>query len=196
MKSRPSNGGKGRKGPSAIARKATNGAPKTGRLRNQLLEPRTILVTTDFSKDAEKGIRYAVPFASHFGAKLILLHVVEPITPADFATFPLVMENEKFLAKCKRRLQKLAKRLLDPGEIDRTIVRYGAPFYEITEAARTLKADLVIIATRGSTGLKRVLLGSTAEKVVRHAPCPILVIRQKDKVLIRQPNRQSTWRQK
>jgi nucleotide-binding universal stress UspA family protein len=181
MKSKPRNRKKG-KTPRRIASALTSGSAP----RKRPIKLRTILVTTDFSKAAEKGIEYAVPFARHFGAKLILLHVVEPITPADFATFPLVMENEKFLRECKHQLEKLAKRLLDPAEIDRTLVRYGAPFYEITEAARTLKADLVIIATRGSTGLKRVLLGSTAEKVVRHAPCPVLVIRQKDQKLIRQ----------
>jgi universal stress protein A len=65
-----------------------------------------------------------------------------------------------------------------PDEVlHKILVRTGSPFHEITEAARTLKVDLIIIATHGRSGLTRALLGSTAERVVRHATCPVLVLR-------------------
>jgi nucleotide-binding universal stress UspA family protein len=57
-------------------------------------------------------------------------------------------------------------------------VRHGRAFQEIAEAARSLPADLIIIATHGYTGIKHALLGSTTERVVRHAPCPVLVVRE------------------
>jgi nucleotide-binding universal stress UspA family protein len=58
-------------------------------------------------------------------------------------------------------------------------VRFGRSFHEIAAAARTLKADLIIISTHGYTGLKHAVLGSTTERVVRHASCPVLVVRQR-----------------
>jgi len=59
----------------------------------------------------------------------------------------------------------------------RVMTRLGRPYVEITEAARDTKADMILLATHGHTGLKHVLLGSTAERVVRHAPCPVLTVR-------------------
>jgi nucleotide-binding universal stress UspA family protein len=60
------------------------------------------------------------------------------------------------------------------------VVRLGHPYQEITDAARELKVDLIVISTHGYTGLKHVLLGSTAERIVRHAPCPVLTVREKE----------------
>jgi nucleotide-binding universal stress UspA family protein len=60
-------------------------------------------------------------------------------------------------------------------------VRTGKPYNEIVLAAKKLGADLIVIATHGYSGLKRALLGSTAERVVRYAPCPVLVVREKEK---------------
>jgi nucleotide-binding universal stress UspA family protein len=68
-----------------------------------------------------------------------------------------------------------------PGVVEKLLVRQGRAFHEIAEAARTLKSDLVIISTHGFTGVKHALLGSTAERVVRHAPCPVLVVRQRER---------------
>ena len=123
-----------------------------------------------------------MPFAERFGAKLTLLHVVEPVATPDFAnSFPLMMENDKLLAACKAQLQSLVKqRDIDPKLVEKTIVRQGRSFHEIADAAATLKTDLIIISTHGYTGLKHALLGSTAERVVRHAPCPVLVLRERD----------------
>lgn len=139
-----------------------------------------ILVPIDFSEPSRKALDYAVPFARQFGAKLTLLHVVEPVAAPDFAnSFPLMVENDKITAACKAQLQLLIKqKAIEPKLVEKTLVRQGRSFHEISEAARTLKVDLIIIATHGYTGLKHAFLGSTAERVVRHAPCPVLVVRE------------------
>jgi universal stress protein A len=148
-----------------------------------LLRIKSILVPIDFSAPSKKGLAYAVPFAEQFGAKLTLLHVVEPIATPDFNnTFPLVIADEKVVAACKNRLDRIARdQKIDPKLIEKTLVRSGRSFNEIADAARTLKADLIIISTHGYSGLKRVFLGSTTERVVRHAPCPVLVVREHER---------------
>jgi universal stress protein A len=150
------------------------------------LQIKSILVPIDFSAPSKKALDYAVPFAEQFGAKLTLLHVVEPVATPDFAnSFPLMMENDKLMAECKAQLQSLVKQeAIDPKLVEKTLVRQGRSFHEITDAARTLKADLIIISTHGYTGLKHALLGSTAERVVRHAPCPVLVVREREHELV------------
>jgi nucleotide-binding universal stress UspA family protein len=130
------------------------------------LRIKSILVPLDFSAPSMKALDYAVAVAKQFRAKLTLLHVVEPIATADFAaSVPLVMEDDKVMA---------AHRMLEM-----VLVRFGRSFHEIAEAARTRKVDLIVISTHGYTGLKHALLGSTTERVVRHAHCPVLVVRQR-----------------
>jgi len=151
-----------------------------------LFDVKSILVPIDFSAPSKKALDYAVAFAEQFGAKLTLLHVVEPVATPDFAnSFPLMMENDKVMAACKARLQALVKqKAIDPKLVEKTLVRQGRAFHEIADAARTLKADLIIISTHGYTGLKHALLGSTAERVVRHAPCPVLVVREREREFV------------
>ena len=145
-----------------------------------LLHIKSILVPIDFSSSSKKALAYAIPFAEQFGAKLTLLHVVEPVATPDFAnSSPLLMENDKVMAGCKAKLESLIKQEgIEPKIVEKTLVRQGRSFHEITDAARTLKVGLIIISTHGYTGLKHALLGSTTERVVRHAPCPVLVVRE------------------
>lgn len=150
------------------------------------LKLESILVPTDFSAPSTKALRYAVALAAQFGAKLTLLNVVEPIgaTP-DFAYNPLVLDNEKVMAASKDGLKRLIKQQgIDAALVEKTLVRQGVPFNEISAAAAALKADLIVIATHGYTGLKHVFLGSTTERVVRHAPCPVLVVRKEEREFI------------
>jgi nucleotide-binding universal stress UspA family protein len=114
-------------------------------------------------------------------AKLTLLHVVEPVATPDFAaSFPLVMEDDKQMAAAKNELERAVKAARIPrGIVEKVLVRFGRSFHEIADAARTRKVNLIIISTHGYTGLKHALLGSTTERVVRHATCPVLVVRQR-----------------
>jgi universal stress protein A len=153
------------------------------------LHIRSILVPIDFSKPSIKALKYAAAFADQFGAKLTLLHVIEPVGLNDFGgAFPLAVENDRLIRISRDKLLNVpAKYGLDAELIEKTLVRTGVPFNEITNAARSLKADLIIIATQGNTGLKHLLLGSTTERVVRHAGCPVFVVREQEREII-EPN--------
>jgi len=146
-----------------------------------LLKLKTILVPIDFSETSKKALVYAVRMAEQFGSKIILLNVVEPVATPDFAYHPLMLETDKAKSAAKAGLEQVCRdALLSAKMVDRVVVRYGTPFAEITSAARTLKADLIILTTHGYSGLKHVFMGSTAERVVRHAPCPVLTVREKE----------------
>lgn len=144
------------------------------------LRLKTILVPVDFSPPSKKALKDALVFAQQSKAKLILLHVVEPVSTPDFqVSFPLAMKDEALIAAAKKELERIVNTNRSPQRsVERILVRLGQPYYEIAKAARECKADLIIISTHGYSGLKHVLMGSTAERVVRHAPCPVLVVRQ------------------
>ena len=146
-----------------------------------LVKLQSVLVPVDFSNTSLKALQYAVRFADQFGGRLTLLSVLETAATPDFLNFPLVMEPDVAMKAAKERLESVVQRARIPARlIEKILVRHGTPFVEITEAARTLKVDLIILTTHGHTGLKHVLMGSTAERVVRHAPCPMLTVREKE----------------
>lgn len=130
----------------------------------------------DFSKNARRALRYAIPLAAQFGARITLLHIVEPVVyPTEMA---IVVTNQNFALNASRRhLAKLGQKLVPEKLREKMIVRGGLPYLEIAEIAREMKADLIVVTTHGYTGIKRVLLGGTAERIVRHAPCPVLAVR-------------------
>lgn len=146
---------------------------------------KSVLVPIDFSPASEKALVYAQVLCKEFGAKLTVLHVVEPIPEVTARSAMLVMESDKVVGRSKKHLEEVLHALgLGAGLVEKALVRVGRSYFEITEAARTLKADLIVISTHGRTGLKHVLLGSTAERVVRYAPCPVLVIRPQQREII------------
>jgi nucleotide-binding universal stress UspA family protein len=144
-----------------------------------------ILVPIDFSSDAMHALQYGREFAQRFGSELLVLHVVEPIyyaTPADmYVTSPnlsMLLEEQRTLAT--KQLGQLSANLKAKGQRHRTLLKTGTPAEIISDTAKSAKADLIIMSTHGRTGLAHILLGSTTEKVVRHAPCPVLTIRRVD----------------
>jgi nucleotide-binding universal stress UspA family protein len=152
--------------------------PVSKPVRAANLKVRSILVPTDFSPASNEALKYAADFAVKVGAQITLLHAVEPLPAIDLQYYPMILENEEMMLDCRRELENLpAHEKLDPKLFLRSIVQNGVPFHEITSAAKSLNMDLIIIATHGYTGFKRVLLGSTAERVVRYAPCPVLTVR-------------------
>lgn len=135
-----------------------------------------ILVPTDFSESSAEAVRCGVELARERGAALILLHVGE--AAAQVATeFPLGLEASLQDAERERLL-----RILAPA--DQIAVRpefvmcSGAPAEEIVRCASEREVDLIVMGTHGRGGVSHLLLGSVAEKVIRTAPCPVLVIRQ------------------
>ncbi len=139
-----------------------------------------ILCPVDFSDHSEHALRYAVAFASAYDAELEMLHVVELpfLPPYSVAGVPeLRLPVEQIQTQCEELLGELTKRY---GELHPKItgkVVMGTPFLEIIREAREGEFDLIVVGTHGRAGLKHVLIGSVAEKVVRKAPCPVLSVK-------------------
>jgi nucleotide-binding universal stress UspA family protein len=148
-----------------------------------MIRIRRILVPTDFSDCALPAVRYGAELAEKFAAELVLLHVVPDAvlalpdavmpTPVPAADLDVLTDSGRQGLANLIATEKLEAR--DP----RAEVRIGSPAAEVVAAAKDLHADLVCIGTHGRGGLSRVLLGSVAEQVVRHAPCPVLTVRPK-----------------
>ena len=150
--------------------------------RHSGLRLRKILAPTDFSPASKNAVRYAFRFAEEFGGEVTLLNVLEPPPSASFVAIPGALafsENDFATAeKCLRSLIASARN--EKVERPHWKVRTGVPSHEIVEAAKEADTDLIVIATHGYTGWKHFCIGSTAERVVRAAPCPVLVVREKE----------------
>jgi universal stress protein A len=144
----------------------------------QILHAKKILVPVDFSETS----RYALRFAEQFGCEIVLLHVVEPesvIAGAPTAIDVFAQPEEDTIA-AEAELKGLAASSRNrPGSI-MSKVRTGHAPNEINKAAKDLDVDLIIIATHGYSSWRHFCIGSTAEQVVRTAPCPVLVVREKE----------------
>jgi universal stress protein A len=139
-----------------------------------------ILVPLDFSTPSKRAMRFAREWALRFAAEVYLLHVIDPtIAGGEFGGAPLGTVQRDLAGKAKLALSQLAREEFPDSLSLKLRVRKGTASDEIAAAARESKADLVIIASHGYTGLKRVLLGSTAEAVARRAPCPVLILRRR-----------------
>jgi nucleotide-binding universal stress UspA family protein len=148
-----------------------------------------ILVPIDFSEHSRKALQYAIPFAEQFKASIDLLYVVEPtIYPADFSFGQVGFPNveDELRQRGAEELKSLIAKEIGKRVPAKQVIRTGKAFYEIREYAREESVDLIIIATHGHSGVEHVLFGSTAEKVVRHAPCPVLVVRMSQKEFVEQ----------
>jgi len=168
-----------KKGPLTALREKAPASPSTLQLKN-------ILVPTDFSDASRKALDYAASLAKRVGGKITLVHVIEPLPDHSNSVDPIIMGSDFWQTQAKKAFRKLCEEGHVTESLLRTpVIREGPPHFEITEAARELEADLIIIATNGRTGLAHVLLGSTTERVVRHAPCPVLVVREKEHEFIR-----------
>src|SRR5205085_1160246 len=105
-------------------------------------------------------------------------YVLEPVATPDFAFHPLVMEPAQATEAAELQLEKICdEEGVAESLVEHAIVRSGAAHTQIADLAEKLGADLIVISTHGNTGIKHVLMGSTAERVVRHARCPVLVVR-------------------
>jgi nucleotide-binding universal stress UspA family protein len=138
-----------------------------------------ILVPTDFSADANAAFDYARILARKFDAPVHLLHVVEdPLAAGMWSSEVYTAEIATLQVNLVRDAEERLRRSVpaDAGTIS-TEVRTGNAAKQIVEAAREHKADLIVMGTRGRTGVAHVIMGSVAERVVRLAPCPVLTLR-------------------
>jgi universal stress protein A len=140
-----------------------------------------IVVALDFSEHSQQALRYASVLASAFGARVSLLHVLEDpfVTGAWSST---VLGDETTVARgilvsnAQLRLAREQRRLQREGHVVDTCVRPGHPAATIAAFAADRHADLVVMGTHGRTGLAHLMLGSVAERVMRTAPCPVLIV--------------------
>lgn len=157
---------------------------------------RRILIPLDFSDDSLNALKYACELARPLGAELLILYVLEPIyfaTPADvYATntnLAMLMDEQRGVGS--QQLARISAELTKKGQRARTVLKTGSPAHVIVDTAKTARADLIVMATHGRTGLAHLVMGSVAEKVVRTAACPVLTVRPAAK---RTRSRQKTGR--
>lgn len=143
---------------------------------------RSILLPTDFSECARRAVPFAADLARLTGARVLCLHVVEPVVPAVGLSpmaepLPVADYGDEIEGAAARELPSFCGgEGLDGVEVEEAVVR-GEPAAEIVRVAEERKVDLIVISSHGRTGLGRILFGSTAESVVRHAHCPVLVVK-------------------
>lgn len=141
---------------------------------------KSILVPLDFSRASMQALDYATALAEQFKAQIYLVHVQMP----DEAS--AVPGAGHLMRECAESVTFLHEKLAGikterPPQFwpDNCHIRTGRVYEEICNLARELNVDLIALASRGNTGLKRLVLGSTAERVVRFSPCPVLVVRER-----------------
>lgn len=145
------------------------------------LSIKKILVPIDFSDYSKSALKFASEFTKIFNAHLFLVYVIEPIFyPPDFSMGQIALPSVNFEVdkRAKEELDKLAQTELNHSLKISTFIKTGKPFIEIIELAKQENIDLIIISTHGHSSVEHILFGSTADKVVRKAPCPVLTVRE------------------
>jgi universal stress protein A len=165
--------------------------------RNSTLPPislpevnlKRILVPVDFSAQSRKAMQYALSFAKQFNAEILLLHVIE-MTPLPAPPLTVVQDETTQASVHENAARELAewRDEISSQVAAKASVRNGiSPHAEILDAATEGNIDLIILGTQGLTGLAHLLIGSTAERVVRHAPCPVMVVRERERDFVSNP---------
>ena len=147
-----------------------------------MFAPKSILVPTDFSEYSDRAIKQAVDIAEQNNAKIYLIHVVDQLQQCaiDYCIPVEVMQkvqsdSEKEAVK---KMQEEARKILQSSKIEVAFdVKSGTPYEEIVKEQQDRKADLIVIASHGRTGILKTLIGSVAERVMREAKCPVLLVR-------------------
>lgn len=152
-----------------------------------MLDIQRILVPIDFSDHAEAALAHAVELARTHDARLLLLFVVEePAFPSFYGAGAATLYDElpDVSARAQEALDEWADKIREPRPRTSTHVEKGSPGPAIVAFAEERRADLIVIASLGRTGLERMMLGSVAEKVVRKAPCSVFVLKSSTSSLV------------
>ncbi len=148
---------------------------------------KSILVPFDFSEEAENALDFAQQLASKALCKLKLVHIVETPTSQSFSTMgemnlDSAQLNQVYMIelvdKRKKQLEEIEERHQNKPYQFKTRILFGNPYAGISREISDIKADLVVMGSKGSSGLEELLIGSNTEKVVRHANCPVITIKQ------------------
>ncbi|GJM22103.1 MAG: universal stress protein [Planctomycetota bacterium] len=146
-----------------------------------LSAPKRVLCPVDFSDAARRACDDALALALHWDAELLLVHVVEPVLVPEAYGLPAsqvaVSLEQEVREAAESQLRALTAELSESGAKVRALIDEGNASHRLTELVSEEDVDLVVMATRGLTGLEHMLLGSTAERVVRRCACPVLAIK-------------------
>lgn len=140
-----------------------------------------ILCPIDFSEHSMEALENAVELAQNLDAKLVLVHVISPIpvvpTPSHPSEFNITSYREMLEESSTKTMDTIINDNI-PGDLEcQKVIRSGDPAQEIDQVAKDENVDLLVISTHGRSGLKHLLFGSVAEKIIRHTPCPVLTIK-------------------
>jgi len=148
--------------------------------------PKRILWPTDFSSLSLHGARYARWFYRTLNAELHVVHIIPPPLTPDMtvtlpAEVPVTYSDDELVETCRKRISALVAEQFPnvPGVSFDAF--FGNPWSAICKYAEQTDIELIVVATHGRTGLQHVLIGSTAERIVQHAPCPVLVVKNPEK---------------
>ena len=138
-----------------------------------------ILVPTDFSEYADYALDYAIELAQKLQARLTFLHVIHltPMAMGEIGASGLAPYLEEIETDAQQRMEGIVERVHQEGLEGEISIVQGVPFQIIVDMAESRGVDLIVMGTHGRTGLTHALMGSVAERVVRLAPCPVLVTR-------------------
>ena len=144
--------------------------------------PKRILWPTDFSELSQRAGRYAHGLAQLFSAEMHILHVVPPPLNPDVAVLlpsdvPIPISEPELRAASFRAIRDLIDKKFSGFTNAIAEVRFGNPWSVVCDYAKEKLVELVVVATHGRTGLGHALIGSTAERIVQHAPCPVLTVK-------------------
>ncbi len=145
-----------------------------------MIRLKKVLVPTDFSDSARLAFTYGCSFAREYGAELVLLHVVENLTvgyASDLFPVPMAEVFQEISGYAKSELAKLGEQARSRGVTAEEQVVQGKPSAEIIRFAAQNQVDMIVLGTHGKGMLDQALFGSTTERVVRRAPCPVLTVR-------------------
>jgi nucleotide-binding universal stress UspA family protein len=144
-----------------------------------VIKLKKVLVPTDFSDSARHAFTYGVSFAREYRAELVLLHVVENLTvgyASDLFPVPMAEVFQEISGYARTELAKLAEEAKQKGVAVGEVVAQGKPSAEIIRYAADNAVDMIVLGTHGKGMLDQALFGSTTERVVRRAPCPVLTV--------------------
>lgn len=147
-----------------------------------------LLVPVDFSSHAEEALNFAIDFNRVLKGEITILHVLE--APAIVYSFSKaankkaidVFHGDDVINAAKEQLTEWSKRVEVVGQQVHTLLEYGNPFQHIAKTIADIDAHYVIMGSKGASGLKEILMGSNTERVVRHAGCPVIVVKSETRV--------------
>ena len=146
-----------------------------------MIKLKKILYPTDFSDSSLEALPYALSFARDYKAKLVLMHVVNEAIFSEGLSLARAIAPEalgqEMADEADRRLKMLIPADQRAGLDVEMVILHGMPFLEVIRYAKANDVDLIVIGTHGRSGMDHIIFGSTAEKVVRKAPCPVLSVK-------------------